>query len=57
MKFKKGCENINIDCLSRTLLNSRPSTDSTINNEVIVHELCEASIFQISTRELTFQSI
>ena len=56
LKFKKGNENKNVDCLSRApLKNFKSSADIAIGNEV--HAICAQSILQISSPEITAETI
>ena len=56
LKFKKGSENKNVDCLSRApLKNFKSSADIAIGNEV--HAICAQSILQISSPEITAETI
>lgn len=51
----KGVENTNADCLSRAPDTSRSPVENLINQEV--HLICSASIHQISSEKINFQSI
>lgn len=55
VKFKKGSDNTNVNCLLRAPINQKQHTDELINEEV--HLLCEELLLQISTQNLTFESI
>jgi len=56
VEYKKGSENVNVDCLSRAPVNQKHySTDIAINEKV--HQLCYSTIFEISSEELTAERI
>lgn len=56
VKFKKGDENKNVDCLSRSSIKElQTSTDQIIGNEV--NEIYHEKIFHISSEEITFLTI
>ncbi|GBN29578.1 Uncharacterized protein K02A2.6 [Araneus ventricosus] len=56
VKFRKGLENQNVDCLSRALVNQNCiSADVSINDEV--HQVCASAVFEISSENLTADAI
>ncbi|XP_039305140.1 uncharacterized protein K02A2.6-like [Solenopsis invicta] len=56
VEYKKGSENINVDCLSRAPVDQKYySTDIAINEEV--HQLCYLTIFEISSENITAENI
>ena len=56
VKFKRGIENQNVDCLSRVPINQNyVSADIFINDEV--HEVCASVVFEVSNETLTADTI
>ncbi|GBL97384.1 Uncharacterized protein K02A2.6 [Araneus ventricosus] len=56
VKFRKGLENQNVDCLSRAPVNQNCiSADVSINDEV--HQVCASAVFEISSENLTADAI
>ncbi|CAL1299051.1 unnamed protein product [Larinioides sclopetarius] len=56
VKFKRGLENQNVDCLSITpFLKNCTSADTSINEEV--HQIYASTIFEVSTEILTADAI
>lgn len=56
VKFKKGNDNQNVDCLSRApVKQSHVSTDGKLGEEV--NAICSHAIFSISSEHLTFKDI
>ncbi|GBN89031.1 hypothetical protein AVEN_22731-1 [Araneus ventricosus] len=56
VKFRKGFENQNVDCLSRAPVNQNCiSADVSINDEV--HQVCASAVFEISSENLTADAI
>lgn len=56
VKFRKGLENQNADCLSRAPISQHHiSADMFINDEV--HQVCASAVFEISTDTLTADAI
>ncbi|GBL88173.1 hypothetical protein AVEN_117769-1 [Araneus ventricosus] len=52
VKFRKGLENRNVDCLSRAPVNQNCiSADVSINDEV--HQVCASAVFEILIENLT----
>lgn len=55
VKFKKGKDNQNVDCLSRAPIKHKIDTHDSIGEEV--NQLCTQTVFQISSEHITFQTI
>ncbi|GBM45039.1 Retrovirus-related Pol polyprotein from transposon 17.6 [Araneus ventricosus] len=56
VKFRKGLENQNVDCLSRAPVKQNfISADVSVNDEI--HKVCASAVFQTSSENLTADAI